>query len=252
MFPVEWAFYLVAIPAVVISGLGKGGMGSALGMISVPLMAFVIPPTEAAAIMLPLLIVMDALAIWSYRHHIDWLLMKLILPAGLLGVVLGALLFDLLSEQYIRLLIGCISVAFSLHQWLGSRWLKHYQPGKTAGWILSLVAGFTSYGIHAGGPPLSVYMLPLRMNKQLLAGTMGVFFGIINVSKLFAYGHVGQMNVSTLMASLVLLPLCPISVLAGKAMVKRLNEAVFYQILFIGLFITGIKLIYDGVTPLFS
>ena len=63
-------FYLVAIPAVVITGLGKGGLGGALGMIAVPLMALVIPPVQAAAILLPLLLVMDLFAIWGFRNHV--------------------------------------------------------------------------------------------------------------------------------------------------------------------------------------
>ena len=49
-------FYLLAIPAVLIYGIGKGGLGGALGILAVPMMALVIPPTQAAAILLPILL----------------------------------------------------------------------------------------------------------------------------------------------------------------------------------------------------
>ena len=49
-------FYLRAIPAVTFLGLSKGGFAG-LGMLATPLLALIVPPLEAAAILLPILIV---------------------------------------------------------------------------------------------------------------------------------------------------------------------------------------------------
>ncbi|WP_263080908.1 sulfite exporter TauE/SafE family protein [Endozoicomonas sp. Mp262] len=135
---------------------------------------------------------------------------------------------------------------FCLYQWLGSRHLNTRKPGKVAGCFWSIIAGFTSFGIHAGGPPLSIYMLPLGLDKQKLAGTMAIFFGIINLAKLFAYAQMGELNNDNLLTSAVLLPLCPISVFLGMYIVKKINQQTFYKILYAGLLITGIKLIFSG------
>ena len=59
-------FYAVAIPAVVFLGLSKGGF-SGIGMVSTPLVALVMPPLEAAAILLPILLVQDAVSVFVYR-----------------------------------------------------------------------------------------------------------------------------------------------------------------------------------------
>ena len=237
----DLSFFLVAIPAVMISGIGKGGMGTAIGILSVPLMSLVMPPLQAAAILLPLLMVMDGFAIWGWRNHVDWRMMRMLLPAGLLGILIGILIFYRLPDSSVRILIGALAILFCLHQWF----VKSSSPGKSShikGIFWATVSGFTSFGLHAGGAPLSIYMLPLKMDKQKLAGTMAVFFGILNLVKLPAYGSMGQFDSESLLLSLMLLPFCPLSVKLGMKLVSRIREDVFYRFLYIGLFFTGMNL----------
>ena len=66
-------FYVVAVPAVVLVGLSKGGLAGALAILGVPMMALVVPPIQAAGILLPILIAMDVFALWVYRHQWDGL-----------------------------------------------------------------------------------------------------------------------------------------------------------------------------------
>ncbi|KEQ18782.1 sulfite exporter TauE/SafE family protein [Endozoicomonas numazuensis] len=243
-FP-ELSFYVTAIPAVIITGLGKGGMGNALGMIAVPMMSLTMPPVQAAAILLPLLLVMDGFAIWGWRQSIDWSVFKIILFPGLFGVFLGLMVFASLSEQTIRSIIGVIAILFCLNQWFGHYFHPPHKPGKGAGIFWSAISGFTSFGIHSGGPPLSVYMLPLKMEKEFLAGTMALFFGVLNLVKLPAYAALGQFTTNNLMLSFLLLPVCPLSVWLGMKMVKTVSTDFFYKILYISLFLTGVKLLSD-------
>ncbi|MGI9283616.1 MAG: sulfite exporter TauE/SafE family protein [Endozoicomonas sp.] len=241
----ELSFFITAIPAVIITGLSKGGMGSALGMISVPLMSLTMPPVQAAAILLPLLLVMDGFAIWGWRHHIDWSVFKVIILPGLFGIFLGLMVFASLSEQAIRGMIGVIAILFCLNQWFGHYFRPPRKPGKLAGVFWSTVGGFTSFGIHSGGPPLSIYMLPLKLQKEFLAGTMAIFFGALNLVKLPAYAIPGQFTAENLLLSSLLLPICPLSVWLGMKMVKTVSTDFFYQILYVSLFLTGIKLLID-------
>ena len=242
----ELSFFLVAVPAVLMTGIDKGGLGSVLGMLAVPLMSLVMPPLQAVVILLPLLLVMDGCAIWGWRHSVDWKIMRTILAPGLMGVLLGVLIFSKLSENILRFLIGFISIAFCFYQWF-FKTFKVQKPCRIKGGFWSLVSGFSSFGVHAGGVPLSIYMLPLRLDKAILTGTMAIFFGIINLAKIPAYGGLGQLTMSNALLSLLLLPLCPIGVRIGMYLVHRINEQFFYKILYIGLFITGLKLIFDAV-----
>ena len=109
------------------------------------------------------------------------------------------------------------------------------------------VSGFTSFGVHAGGAPLSVYMLPLKLDKRILSGTMAIFFGVVNLSKIPAYGGLGELSVDNLILSAILLPLCPVGVYAGMKLVHRVREDIFYRVLYVGLLITGVKLIMDAL-----
>lgn len=231
-----------------LSGLGKGGLGNALGMLAVPLMSLAMPPMQAAAIILPLLLAMDGFAILGWRNYVNWQIMRIILIPGLLGVLLGVLIFERLPEDAIRFLIGSIAMLFCLNQWFGGYFRNTgTKPGKIKGWFWSVVGGFTSFGIHAGGAPLSIYLLPLKLDKQVLAGTTAVFFGIVNLSKMPAYNHLGQFTVENLTLSAILFPLCPLSVWLGMKLVNKISPVLFYRVIYAGLFLTGLKLIFDSV-----
>lgn len=247
----ELSFILVTILAVVLSGLGKGGLGNAFGAMAVPLMSLAMPPVQAAAIMLPLLLAMDSFAIWSWRRHISWEILKIILLPGLLGVLAGLLIFSQLPESGVRFLVGTIALLFCFNQWFGSgRNGDARKPSKTTGVAWALTSGFTSFGVHAGGAPLSIYLLPLKLEKEIMAGTTAIFFGIINLSKLPAYAQLGELTTENLYWSAILMPLCPLSVWAGVKLVKIMPTHHFYRVLYVGLFLTGLKLLFDALQPL--
>ena len=100
--------------------------------------------------------------------------------------------------------------------------------------------------IHAGGPPVSVYLLSKKLDKLTLVGTLGVFFAILNFVKLVPYTYLGQFDPSSLLTSLVLLPLAPIGVRIGYWIIHQLDPSIIYRAIYILLFISGAKLLYDG------
>ncbi|HBD11140.1 MAG TPA: hypothetical protein DCZ13_03280 [Porticoccaceae bacterium] len=240
-------FYICAIPAILIFGMAKGGFGGGIAVISVPLISLAMPPVQAAAIMLPLLIAMDAVAVWSFRKTWSRLNVRLTLPGAVAGIVVGAFSFRYLSEDAIRILIGVISVVFCLHYWLQPNLEKQRQPSLLHGSIWGTVAGFTSFGIHAGGPPMSIYLLPQRMEKRLLMGTFAVFFAIVNLVKLIPYTWLGQFDTTNLLTAAVLMPLAPVGVRLGYFLLHRISEELVYRLCYFFLFVVGTKLLYDGL-----
>jgi uncharacterized membrane protein YfcA len=247
----DWAFYAVAIPAILIVGISKGGFGAGLGIVGVPLIALAVSPVQAAAIMLPLLCVMDWAGMWAYRGVWDKANLKILLPAGVVGIVIGALSFSLLSDNWIRVLLGALSIGFVLNAWLRSNSGKPDSPrSQVQGSFWGVLSGYTSFVAHAGGPPLAVYLLPQRMEKSLFVGTTVVFFTIINAVKLIPYFWLGLFDARNLSTSLMLAPLAPIGIMLGVWLVKRVNPKVFYALCYTFLFITGCKLLYDGASRL--
>lgn len=245
-------FYAAAIPALLITGISKAGFGSGLGILAVPLIALTMPTTQAAAIMLPILCVMDLAALWAYRGQWSRENLKIILPGGLAGIVLGALTFRYVSEAGLRLMLGVVAIGFLLQRWSSapSRLDGSNAPTPGKGYFWSTLSGYTSTLAHAGGPPLSIYLLPQRMDKALLVGTTVVFFTIMNYLKLIPYTLLGLFDGSNLATSAGLAPLGVIGIFCGVWLRTRIPETLFYRLCYGFLFVTGLKLLYDGVTRL--
>jgi uncharacterized protein len=244
-------FYAAAVPAVLITGISKSGFGTGLGILSVPLIALTMPATQAAAIMLPILCIMDIAALWAYRSNWSRANMKIMLPAGMAGIVLGSLTFRFVSEAGLRLLLGAVAIAFLLQRWIGPATRQDgAPPSRAKGYFWSMLSGYTSTLAHAGGPPMSIFLLPQRMEKGLMVGTTVVFFSIVNFTKLIPYTLLGMFDGSNLATSAGLAPLGVLGIVCGVWLRKRIDEALFYRLCYAFLFITGVKLLYDGISKL--
>ena len=241
-------FYFCAIPAILIFGMAKGGFGGGIAVVSVPLISLAVSPVQAAAILLPILVVMDAVALWSFRGKWSRENLVIIVPGAIAGIAVGALSFHYLSDDMIRIMIGLIAVAFCLNYWFKHKTASKRQPDRLRGGFWGAVAGFTSFGIHSGGPPISIYLLPQQMDKIVLMGTMAIFFAIVNAVKLIPYTWQGQFSNTNLLTSLVLIPLAPVGVRLGYFLLHKINEKVVYQVCYFFLFVVGLKLLFDGVS----
>ncbi|WP_123195147.1 sulfite exporter TauE/SafE family protein [Pannonibacter phragmitetus] len=244
-------FYAVAIPAVILAGLGKGGFGGPIGMLAVPLMALVIPPIQAAGIMLPVLIVMDGVSLAAYRGTFDRKAIAILLPAGILGVGLGWLTAAFVENAHVTLLVGVISLAFVADR---------FRPGRRGGGALphnllsgifwGTVSGFTSFVSHTGGPPYQIYMVPRGLAPALFAGTAVIFFTTVNVVKLVPYFLLGQFDAANLATAAVLLPLAPLATLAGWRLTRIVRPQLFYGVVYAVMAVVSTKLVWDGLSAL--
>lgn len=250
----EPLFFAVAIPAVLIVGISKGGLGGGLGMLAVPLMSMAIAPFQAAAIMLPILIVMDLVSLWGFRGRYDRSNLRIILPAAVVGIALAALTFRHMTEADIKLLIGAIAILFSANYFY--KQLRHgAQPPRPAdplrGSFWGALAGFTSFSVHAGGPPLNIYLLPQQLDKTLFAGTTVIFYAVINLVKVLPYFLLGQFDRTNLGTSAALVVLAPVGVYIGIWLHHRVNEQRFYLICYLLLLLTGGKLSWEALQEFF-
>lgn len=246
-------FYVAAIPAVLLAGLSKGGFGGSMAMLAVPLIALVISPIQAAGIMLPILVVMDVVGLLAYRGHADRRSLWILVPPALLGIGLGWATAALVNEAFVRLLVGAMALIFVGDHLLRrgrARGASGHNRAKGAFW--GTVAGFTSFVSHTGGPPFQLYMVPLRLEPTLFAGTAVIFFAVVNAVKLVPYFLLGQFDPTNLATSAVLLPLAPLATLVGVWLVKVVQPDFFYRFIYIMMVIVGVKLIYDGALALLA
>jgi uncharacterized membrane protein YfcA len=246
-------FFAVAIPAVILFGISKSGFGGAFGAISVPIMALVISPVQAAAILLPILCLMDLLGLWAYRGQWVRSELRILLPAALLGIGIGTALFEYMNADVIRLIIGAVALSFAVHYWTqgsGSRREQSRLLPPAAGVVSAGVAGFTSFVAHAGGPPLSMYLLRRSLDKTEFVATTVVFFAVVNYTKLLPYAWLGQLSTDNLAASLLLAPFAPVGIATGMWLHKRISERLFFRAACVFLFAVALKLIGDGIRGL--
>jgi len=246
-------FFAVAIPAVVLFGISKSGFGGAFGAISVPIMALAISPVQAAAILLPILCLMDLLGLWAYRGKWVRSELRILLPAALLGIGIGTALFEYMNADVIRLIIGAVALLFAVHYWNqgvspGQEQARVLPPA--AGIISAGVAGFTSFVAHAGGPPLSMYLLRRSLDKTEFVATTVVFFAVVNYTKLLPYAWLGQLSTDNLTASLLLAPFAPLGIAIGMWLHKRISERLFFRAACAFLLAVALKLIGDGIRGL--
>jgi uncharacterized protein len=240
-------FWAAAVPAVLLMGLSKSGFLTGFGSLATPLMALAVPVPQAAAIMLPLLLVMDATGIRALWKDRDRELLRHMLPAGLVGIGVGTLLFGVLSVKTVSAVLGIITLLFLLHRAFYKAPLNAPPPNKAVGMVLSVAAGFTSFVAHAGSPPVAAYVLPMKLAPLRFAGTMAVFFGAINLAKWIPYAALGLLDSTNLATSAVLLPLGPLSVWLGIWATRRINARWFYAVAYTGMAATGLKLLWDGL-----
>ncbi len=240
-------FYAVAIPAVLLLGVSKSGFGAGFGSLAVPMMALAISVPQAAAILMPVLLVMDLLGMAAFRKDFDKALLKFLLPFGVLGIAIGALLFRVLSAHTVAGIVGAFTLLFLAQRLAFPPRPDSAPPPRWLGALLTTTSGFTSFIAHAGGPPITAYVIPLRLSPVRFTATMAFFFFVVNLSKWIPYGVLGLLDWRNMATSLVLLPLAPIGVWAGVRMARRISQTLFYRFLYLGMFLTGVKLLWDGL-----
>jgi uncharacterized membrane protein YfcA len=241
------AFYATAIPAAVLIGLSKSGFGAGLGSLAVPLIALAIPVPQAAAVLLPVLALCDVLSVAAFRRDLNRDLLRLLIPYGLLGTLIGTLLFRWLDARTVATVVGVCTLLFLAQRRLLPPRADSPPPPRWAGRLLATVSGFTSFVSHTGGPPLNAYVIPLRLPPVQFAATMAVFFFSINLAKWVPYAWLGLFDARNLSSAMVLLPFAVLGVWAGVRLARRLAPQMFYRLIDVGMLLTGCKLLWDGL-----
>ncbi len=246
-------FYLLAIPAVIALGLSKGGFAG-VGQMATPMLALVMPPLEAAAILLPIMIVQDANAVWVYRKDWSKRIFAIVVPGIVLGVALGGGLAAYISDDAVRVFIGVTTVAFVGYSFIGMMQVPREakQPGVTSGVLWGVLSGFTSTICQAGGPPYQMYVLGLKLPKMTYVGTTAMVFAAMNWLKVVPYFALGQFSTEGFSTSVALLPLAIAANLLGFWLVRITPQALFYKITLVFMLLISIELAREGVLGLLN
>ena len=246
-------FYFLAIPAVLLLGLGKGGFAG-VGMVSTPMLALVVPPLQGAAILLPILIIQDAISVWTYRHAWSPWNLKVLIPGSVGGIAAAGLFAGHVSNAMIELSVGAIGLVFVLYSFLANRLRpalagatqKPRRPHVAMGLFWGSLSGFMSTLVQVGAPPFQIHILPQRLDKFTLVGTSVIFFAFMNWVKIVPYLALGQFSTRNFATSAALLPLAVFANFLGIWLVRKTPTEMFYQIAYVLMFVISLVLVWQG------
>ncbi|UJW77295.1 sulfite exporter TauE/SafE family protein [Rhizobium sp. SL42] len=237
----------IALVCAFFVGLSKGGLPS-VGTLAVPLLALVISPVTAAALLLPIYIASDMVGLYLYRRSFSARNLAILVPASLLGVAIGWTFSAYLSSMFIGMIVGLVGVMFCLNAWFGARYRTVAKDANIpAGIFWGTLTGLTSFVSHSGGPPYQMYVLPQRLEKMKFAGTSTILFAIINAAKVIPYWELQQFSNFDGSLVLWLLPAAIVGTVVGKRLTQILPETLFFRIVEISLLLLSLKLIADYV-----
>lgn len=239
----------LAVIAVVILGLAKGGF-SGLGALATPLLALSLPPVTAAAVLLPVLMVQDVVSVWSYRKTWDGWIVGWMLPGAVAGIALAAGLAAAVPEERLLVVLGIITLVFGIYRLWIERGGRIVAASSSPGWVGTLFGvamGFTSQIAHAGGPPFQMWVTPRRLPHEVFVGTSSLTFAAVNWMKVPSYVLLGSFDRQVLEAAALLFPLAIIATLVGVWLVRRMDTARFYTLIYLLMVALGLRLIFQGL-----
>ncbi|MCA0271464.1 MAG: sulfite exporter TauE/SafE family protein [Proteobacteria bacterium] len=241
-------FWILAVVAAGLVGMGKGGL-PVVGMLGVPVLALVMHPVAAAGLLLPVYVVSDMFGLYAYRHAFDRRVLAILAPAATLGVALGWATAAFVPERLVTGLIGVIGASFALRLLLRR---GPEAPARRAevgpGIFWGTLTGFTSFVSHAGAPPYQVYVLPLKLEKAVFAGTSTVLFAYVNAIKLIPYWALGTLTFRDLKIAAALMVPASLAVFAGVWLVRVLPEKLFFRLVTWALLAVSLRLLWEAAT----
>jgi uncharacterized membrane protein YfcA len=238
------SYFVLAGLASLLVGLSKGGLPT-IGMLAVPILSLFMSPVKAAVLLLPIYIISDVVSVWLYRKSFSAPNLKILVPAGVLGVFMGWLTASVTSDAAVKLMMGCMGVGFCLNTWLRKTPQDKQPVDLKKGILWGTVAGFTSFISHAGGPPFQIFVLPQRLPKLQFAGTATLLFAVINAAKILPYQLLQPYAHDDLMRAAELVHFALLGTVLGAYLTKRIADVLFYRLVQAGLFVVSLKLISD-------
>ena len=188
-------------------GLAKAGIHGTT-LLAVPLLALLFGGKLSSGIMLPMLITADIFAVYHYHRHANWTFLVKLFPSAVVGVLLGTWLGEKIDDTlFVQIMAAIIFVSVGLMIWLERR--KTDVPDYTWFAVLTgVMGGFTTMVGNLAGPVMAVYLLSMRLPKNVFIGTAAWFFLVINLFKVPFHVFVWDtISVDSLSLNLIAAPL---------------------------------------------
>jgi hypothetical protein len=249
-----WYQWLIAITAVLITGIAKSGFGGGIGIVAVPLFTFAMGPVKGVGTLLPLLVASDIFAVAHHWKKWDARNLRVLLPGSVLGTLLGMTLMSTMKDhpRELEFAIGLIAVLYVILDYVRNRFAPHWHltASYPTGTITGASAGIVSYIAHAAGPVIAIFLLGQRLAKSAMVGTSAIYFLILNSIKIPPYVYQNLIDTPAVIKGLWLVPFVPLGTFIGARLHHGLSERVFRRVILCIVALSGVQMIIGMKTVL--
>jgi uncharacterized membrane protein YfcA len=227
-------------------GIGKAGV-KGMGMLVVPLMAAIFGGRASAGLVLPMLCFADIFAVSYYNRHANWTYIRRLMPAALLGVLIGVVVGYYVDDSVFTNLISIIIIGSLILMLIQERMVISQQivGGWGMGSTFGLLGGFSTMIGNAAGPVIATYFLATKIPKNGFIGTAAWFYLIVNLFKMPVHIFIWEsITIRTFVMDLMAIPAIGLGILIGVSIVKRIPENAFRYFVMVMTFIVSLKLLF--------
>lgn len=212
-------------------GVAKGGFGG-LGVLLTPLLATVLPVAIAVGVLLPMLMVGDAFALYMFWKQWDLELVKNMLPAGIVGAITGTFLLSWLSPNLLRIILGIFVLLVVIYKFLSDRLQTiRYEPRSWHASAAGFLSGVASGMFNSGGPAFNSYLLLKKVQARPFIATSAIYFAILNLIKVPGFLYTGVLNLPLLLSLWWVILFIPIGIWVARLTLTRISPAAFEWII---------------------
>ena len=226
-------------------GLSKSGI-KGIGIIIVVILAFVFGEKTSTGILLPMLIFADIFAVVYYNKHVQWHFIKKLLPAMVVGVLVGVWVGNDISETLFKrimaiIIIGSVVIMF----YMENRRTASVPTNKVFSNGTGFLAGFTTMIGNLAGPVSDIYFLAMRLPKNEFIGTAAWLFFIINVFKLPFHIFIWKtISYETLLLNSVLIPVVTLAFFLGAYLVRLISNVNYRRFVLVVTALGGVIMLF--------
>jgi uncharacterized membrane protein YfcA len=227
-------------------GLAKGGFGG-LGALLTPILSLVLPVASAVGVLLPMLMFGDVFAVYMYWKEWDLDLVKRMLPAGIVGALVGTFLLSSVSTNGLRIILGIFVLASVAYKLVSDRIQAiRYEPRLWHAPAAGLLSGVASGMFNSGGPPFNSYLLLQKLQARPFIATTAIYFALLNIIKVPGFLYTGVLNLPVLFSLWWVFPFIPVGIWVARRTLTRLSPTAFEWIIIVLLVFSSLWLFWQS------
>lgn len=246
--PLPWLAIALAIFGAFTMGFARSGIGSG-GFVVSPLLVLALGGADGLAVTAVLMLPASFMGAWQHRKDSIANITKPMLPAAILGTVIGGLILwrlvtsgELSVVHYrIEILVSFMSLAYiiliSFRNQIANRFKLKGTPSNTKLFGLGALVGISQTVVNSGTPLMTVFFLCYRITKEKFVGAQLMVLLAQNIFKLLPFVLLGILHFENATAAALLLPLTFLGSLLGNIFYEKASEKTFFGLYVVLLFI---------------